>query len=262
MKGNGEPRNIPYRLSNIEVGNLSQTILVFYSLILRSWSAAVFFPRLCCARVRGSVVSSSRLSRGFTLLELIVALALFGTLSMLTYSSLRAMMDGQQQISRESERLAVVQMAVARLGLDIQQTVGRSIRDEYGHRQPALVFGASLGGDLELTRTGWENPGGGKRSNMQRITYRLDDGELIRESWRVLDRAPGNEPFRQALLSEVTDFQSRFLDGSGVWHDNWPPPAATPNYDLLPRAVEIWLELEDWGRIRRLFPLAAVAVGQ
>ena len=202
---------------------------------------------------------------GFTLLELLVALSLFAVLSLLTYTSLRAMITSREHTARESERLAAVQMAVARLGLEIQQAQARGIRDEYGNPQPAMHFGTLPGAGLEFTRGGRPLPlpgtGGG---NLVRLRYLLDGDELIRESWPVLDRGPGLETFRQPILDGVEAFEIRFLDNTGVWHSYWPPQAVfTPGQaamtadDRLPAAVEVWLELADWGRIRRLFPLAA-----
>ncbi|MFH7320071.1 type II secretion system minor pseudopilin GspJ [Desulfurivibrio sp. D14AmB] len=201
--------------------------------------------------------------RGFTLLELLVALALFAVLSLLTFSSLRAMIDSREQTRVEGERLAAVQMAVSRLALDIQQARDRGIRDEYGRHQPAMLYGLLAGAGLELTRGGHRGLDPQRSgSGMQRLRYLLDDGRLIRESWPVLDRGPGLTTFRQPVLEGVELFEARFLDSQGIWHGSWPPivpvpPEGGPSFDdRLPVAVELLLELEDWGRLRRLLPLA------
>jgi general secretion pathway protein J len=192
---------------------------------------------------------------GFTLLELVVAMALFAVVSVMTYSSLRAMLDSRQRVEQETARLAAVQITITRMARDLGQATDRGIRDEFGNRQPALIFHSFRGDGLEFTRGGWRNPTGRKRSSLQRVAYRLDNGELLRSSWPVLDRDVAAKPYSQPLLDKVTRFQVRFLDGTANWHDEWPPPAA-PEPDRLPMAVEVWLELEDWGRLRRLVPLA------
>jgi general secretion pathway protein J len=189
---------------------------------------------------------------GFTLLELVVAMALFAVLSVMTYSSLRAMLDSRHQVEEETARLAAVQITMTRLARDLGQATDREIRDEFGNRQPALISHPFRAEGLEFTRGGWRNPTGKKRSSLQRVAYRLDNGELLRSSWPTLDRDVAAKPFSQPLIDKVSRFQVRFLDGTGNWHDEWPLPAAT---DPLPLAVEVWLELEDWGRLRRLVPL-------
>jgi len=198
--------------------------------------------------------------RGFTLLELLVALVLFAVLSLLTYSSLRAMIDSNRQISLEGERLATVQMAMARLALDVQQAQARGIRDEYGNRQPAMIYGALPAAGFEFTRGGRSGSTPGRANgNLQRLRYLLDGQELIRESWSSLDREIRPTTFRQTVLDRVTDFEVRFLDEHGLWHSHWPPLAPggadSLSEERLPAAVEVWVELEDWGRLRRLFPL-------
>lgn len=204
--------------------------------------------------------------RGFTLLELLVALALFGVLSLLTHTSLRGMIDARQQVTAQSRSLAELQIALSRLGLDLQQARDRSIRDEYGQRRPALLYGALPAAGLEFTRAGRRAYGNRPGAPLQRVRYRLEDRELLRETWPVLDRGPGLQPFGQPMLSGVEEFELRFLDQQGQWRNHWPPqpfnsgsgPGAGAD-ELLPRAVEVWLELAEWGRIRRLFPLAVGA---
>lgn len=212
--------------------------------------------------------------RGFTLLELLVALALFGVLSLLTYTSLRGMIDARQQVAGQSQSLAELQIALARLGQDLQQARDRSIRDQYGQRRPALLYSALPAAGLEFTRAGRRAYGNRPGAPLQRVRYRLEDRELLRETWPVLDRGPGSQPFGQPILSGVEEFELRFLDQQGQWRNHWPPQplnqragqragqGAEPgagDEELLPRAVEVWLELEKWGRIRRLFPLAVGA---
>ncbi|MDF1613749.1 type II secretion system minor pseudopilin GspJ [Desulfurivibrio dismutans] len=217
-----------------------------------------------------------KVSGGFTLLELLVALALFSVLSMLTFTSIQAMLDSRQQTRLEADRLAAVQMTFARLELDLQQARARGVRDEYGNHRPAMYYGLNPDDGLSMTRGGRAVYVPGRAGNsLQRLRYRLEDGELFRETWPVLDRGPRLEPFSQRLLDGVEALEIRFLDQQGSWHERWPPDTVQPGMppaadreegeepppvafpvELLPAGVEIWLELEDWGRLRRLFPIS------
>lgn len=198
-------------------------------------------------------------TRGFTLLELLVALAVFAIMSVAAYGGLRNVLFTRTAVEEQNRRLAAVQLAVYRLEQDIEQAVPRGVRDEYGEPQAALIGGDLAGDKLTLTRAGWDNPLGQPRATLQRVAYRLRDGRLWRLHWDVLDRGGLNEPRETLLLDRVREFRVRFLDQDD-WRDDWPPTATDEagnksDLDALPRAVEIGLTLEDWGEIARLLPL-------
>jgi len=106
----------------------------------------------------------------------------------------------------------------------------------------------------ELTHSGWSNPAGVPRSTLQRVSYRLEDKKLMREYWVVLDRTLTGEPQSAELVDRVKTVGFRFMDGNRSWHEQWPPLgySAPDMGQLRPIAVEITLELEDWGEIKRI----------
>lgn len=194
-----------------------------------------------------------RHDRGFTLLELLVATAVFAVLSTLAYSGLHVVLQARDDTARQARRLQEVQTVLSMLEQELAQAAVRSIRDENGEMRPAVVGGAEMN-MLEFTRAGWANPAELTRSNLQRVAYGYRDGELRRASWRVLDRAQDSAATQSVILTEVKAWQLRFLDRDRVWREEWPPlggGVVTP----LPLAVEVNLELRDWGLVRRLLRL-------
>lgn len=194
--------------------------------------------------------------RGFTLLELMVALAVFSIMATAAYSGLRNVLFTRAAVEAQSQRLAAVQLAVFRIEQDIGQAVRRGIRDEYGEAQAAMSGGELTDDRLILTRAGWDNPLGQPRADLQRVAYRLREGRLWRLHWDVLDRGGALEPRETLLLEKVRAFRTRFLEGD-EWRNEWPPTPTDDadrkkKLDVLPRAVEISLTLEDWGEITRL----------
>lgn len=196
-------------------------------------------------------------SRGFTLLELLVALAVFAMVALMAYSGLRSVLYSKQITEQRAARMQHLQSAVLMLERDLGQiALLRGIRDEYGDAQPPLRtadFGAIT---LEFTRAGWPNPTGMARSTLQRVAYGIKEDALWRYAWRVLDRAQQSTPDGIALLEGVREMRLRYRDDAGEWHEHWPPvglaqAAPVPS----PTALEVSLELEDLGVIRRLFPL-------
>jgi general secretion pathway protein J len=200
----------------------------------------------------GAAIQSSA---GFTLLELLVALAIFSLLAVMSYNGLKIVLDQQAATEVQAEALAELQKVYLLLQRDVEQVVPRPIRDEYGDEQPALA-----GGDaLQLTRGGWSNPAGRLRSSLQRVGYAFEDGQLVRYSWGVLDRAQDSEPQRQPLIGDIGEMTIRYLDGKNEWQDRWPNPLAsgdgTAVMTALPRAVEITLDHEKFGPLVWVFRL-------
>ena len=200
--------------------------------------------------------ASSTGCAGFTLLELLVALAIFGLLATMSYSGLRVVLEQQAGTEIEAERLGELQKIYLLMQRDLEQVVPRPVRDEFGDQRPAL-----LGGDsLELTRGGWNNPAGRLRSTLQRVGYNHEDQQLVRYIWSVLDRAQDSEPIRQPLAENIEELQIRYLGENNEWQDEWPEAkAAGGGAEVepppVPKAVEVSIDHEHYGLLVWLFQL-------
>lgn len=197
-----------------------------------------------------------REASGFTLLELLIAVAVFAIMAALAYGGLSSVLRAREESTASALRLRALQQTMLLLGRDLDQALPRTIRDEYGDVKPALYGGTDW---IEFTHDGWANPTAATRSELQRVAYTVRDKQLVRDSWQVLDRAPDSKPYEAPLLDKVKSLQLRYLDAAGNWQESWPSQQSdntSPQQQLpLPRAVEVTLELERWGTIRRLFRL-------
>ena len=197
-------------------------------------------------------------TRGFTLLELLLAVSLLAIVTATAFVGFNSMLATKDSVETAGDRLAVIQKAFIMMGRDFAQISPRSIRDEYGFRQPAVYRRTSGFFGLEFTRNGWLNSGAHSRSNLQRVAYGLVDGALVRKHWLHLDRAGAGRPLEQIVLAGVTEFSMEFLDADGHWRNSWPPEtsvagAPVANDSMLPKALAITLDLEGWGKIKRIF---------
>jgi general secretion pathway protein J len=200
-----------------------------------------------------------RFRNGFTLIEVLVALAVFGVLSVMAYMALGQTLSNADMLGERMERLEAIQRAIRYLDSDLMQAAPRPVRGLLGDGyEPAIRSSFASEYALEVTHGGWTNPAGLPRGTLQRSAYRIEDGELIRYHWRVLDRTINNEPIETVLLDGVESIVFRYLTSDGEGSEQWPP-ANVPGpggFRLRPRGVEILLTLTDEGEIRRLVEVA------
>jgi general secretion pathway protein J len=196
-----------------------------------------------------------RRSGGFTLIELLVAIAIFAIIAALAYGGLDSVVNQRRKTAAAMQQLRTMQLAITIMERDFGQLVPRTIRDSLqGMPLPAIMGNPQNLPQVEFTRGGWSNPLAEVRSTQQRVAYELDNGNLLRLSWTELDRVDQTQPLKQTLLTDVTAFSLRYMDGNGQWQEQWPPLNTSANLYLarLPRAVEIKLTLKDRGEFTRL----------
>ena len=197
----------------------------------------------------------SRRCCGFTLLELMVAIAIFSFLATAMYTGIRQIVIEREVIVARADELANLQRAVRYLNTDFAQMHPRVVRDELGRdKLGALITDPSSDTvAIEFSRDGWRNPASRPRGTLQRVQYRIEEDVLIREYWPVMDRLLGDEPRTLELLEGVEDMEIAFLDQDNEWQPDWPPTnAGNVSLDQLPKAVRYRFTLDSFGEIERI----------
>ncbi len=204
-----------------------------------------------------SLRNNARRQTGFTLLELLVAITVFATMSVMAYGGLRNVIDNSGASEQALNRLKDVQTSISAISRDLTQIVRRDIRDNYGNVQAYLLTPQNPDLIIEFSRSGHRNPAGLLRSNLQRVAYQLQDNKLYRLHWPQMDRAPGVEPYKSEILDKVDAIDFRFLDDKQNWHNQWPPlNAGAEQTAPVLSAIEISIKLADWGEIKRLYEVS------
>ena len=192
---------------------------------------------------------------GFTLMEMLVALAVFAVLGVISATLMSQMLTNEERMGQRSERLGEVQRAMSILKRDLMQITNRPVRDMLGDPLPAVVIDSN--GLIEFSRLGWRNPLRSPRSELQRVAYRMHDGNLLRTYWSVLDRSQDTEPLTQRLLADVDGVEFLALDANGEQHGFWPlrPGEENAAGDAL-AAIVMRLECAPFGLVERIWPVA------
>ncbi|UQV18782.1 type II secretion system minor pseudopilin GspJ [Brevundimonas albigilva] len=189
---------------------------------------------------------------GFTLVEVLVALAVFALIAAAGALVLARTIDTRFIVHEHAERIAELQRMRALLKADLAQAAPRRTRAPTGRPLPRALMGQTVPGDpvLTLVRAAWSNPDGAARPGLQRVEYRVVENRLERRASTYLDGARAGPP--QVLYRGVSDVAVTFIqDGSEA-------PAFLSSRDRpLPQAVRIVMTLDGLGRVDQLFAVSA-----
>lgn len=213
-----------------------------------------------------------RQSRGFTLLEVMVAISVFAVVAAGVYRVLSAMVETQDKIVSHSQGLRDMQRALWIISADMNQLVMRDVREPNDDRSPALI--ADIDDYLLLfTRQGVRNPLLFNRSDMERVAYSLGPEpisaidkdvapkrdtkarHLLRHSWSATDKKDDAEETVQVLFRDVEEVELEFLDEDGDWKNDWPEKKLNDKAHtrILPEGIRLTIHSEKYGKLMRVF---------
>jgi general secretion pathway protein J len=194
---------------------------------------------------------TERVEGGFSLLELLVALAIFALASLIAYSGLNAVTSAKRALDQEIRFWRELGQVFDRMDMDFVQIVPHVLRSDDGQLHPPLRGSRvdDAGFFIELARFD------GERTPVQAV-YRCDHGVLrlslepINGRRRVPTAATAEEPIPD-LLQNVESCQADYLDTDNTWGSAWPGDQTAPK----PRAIRIGLTLAGRGKFERIYNL-------
>ena len=203
--------------------------------------------------------ATMRKTKGFTFIEMMLALVIFAMLAMATQTVFRNVIDSKDTIEHTSAQLSDLQRAMILIEGDFHQIAQRKVRingeapaDDYLRAEPFLLDSDENG--IAFVRDGWTNPVLIlPRSEMQAVGYRTKENVLERLYTNYVDADTSTEPRVQQLLEGVSKIELRyFIDDE--WQEELPD-------DKWPALIKLILHTETFGEIERVFPLFAKTEG-
>lgn len=197
--------------------------------------------------------------RGFTLLEMLIAIAIFAMIGLASNAVLSTVLTNDEVTRTFSTRLKALQQGFGAIERDLAQMVARTPRLLEGGRG-STVF--QTGNDildseseaLVFYRLGWLNPDGLlPRGSLQSVAYVVHEGRLERWYFPYPEPEFGAEPIKTVVIDKVLSVEySFFMD------DKWERKVEATK---LPKAIAMEIEIEGLGKIQRKFllPLGAAA---
>ena len=190
-------------------------------------------------------------ARGFTLIEVLLALLILAVIAVLGYRAVSSLSDSETKLSNEATRWRTLELFFSRLEGDLRQAMPRPARLD-DTRMPEWIGSADVNGNstLEFSRAGPEftlEAG----SAGQRLAYGFHDGTVEVRYWASYDRPRNVEPTAYPLVADIAQFHLSYLTRSGEWSDVWPVSGEAD----LPRAVRVQLALVSGESIERWLAL-------
>ncbi|MBT1446086.1 type II secretion system minor pseudopilin GspJ [Shewanella sp. JM162201] len=191
--------------------------------------------------------------RGFTLIEMLLAIAIFALLGLAANTVLGTVLKNDEVTKDFSNRLRYLQQGFGAIERDLGQMVARTPRLlEGGRGTTVLQTGADIldseSEALVFYRIGWLNPDGKlPRGSVQSVAYVVQEGKLERWYYPYPEPEFGAEPIKDVLFDKVLAVEYAFYVG-----DKWEKKIEAT---ALPSAIAMEIELEGFGKIQRKFLL-------
>ncbi|MDD1783586.1 type II secretion system minor pseudopilin GspJ [Enterovibrio sp. ZSDZ35] len=195
-------------------------------------------------------------TKGFTLIEVLLALAIFGMIAIGVQQVFSGVVKSNEQTQEASESLKTLQRALIIMDSDFRQMLARQYRNGGEDAEEKLLEfsenlldSESLG--IRFVRGGWINPQQlFPRGEVVKVGYRIQDDTLERIRWMYPDDSSANEPAVMPIMDGVTDLSVEVL-GEESWVKSWDTPLT------MPKAIRLKLETERYGELTRIYMLPA-----
>lgn len=194
-------------------------------------------------------------SRGYTLIEVIVALSVFAIIATMTSSVMYHVFDTRARVALQASQLDELQLVMTLLNHDTAQFIPRTIRAQDVRTFPAFTGTHQY---MEFTRGGLVNPNAAaKRSTLKRVAYLCKKDSLIRRSWESLDIPVRTRFEDKILLDHLKACSIAYVSKYHQIMPEWQVYSVEKNQKIetLPSGIKLTINPFGWGSMELLFVL-------
>jgi len=193
--------------------------------------------------------------RGYTLIEVLIALLIFAIITSTTGTVVYQVLNTRERVAVVSNELNALELALLRVTQDLRQFVARSVHDAQNQRYAEFVGQRTY---LEFTRDGLQHPlNTNPESSLERIAYLCEGSQLVRRRFSGLD-IPSRQSFEDTvILDQLSTCYFEYLADYNQFLPEWRVYFIEARHKVLamPKAVQLTLEPAHWGVLSRLFLL-------
>lgn len=196
-------------------------------------------------------------NKGFTLIELMVAIMIFAIIAVISYRTLSALIATKEVVERAQDKWGGISKTMNQMSVYCNRIVPLTILDVDGSTMPAILGKNKLTGNfdsqLEMTTSGFIGDLAYGSTPPKRVGFRYANGKLFLVIWPVLNRAPNSKPDMILLSSQIAAFTVKYLYQDQQWYDTWP--LNLNGYAALPIAIKMYLKMNSGEEISRQWAL-------
>jgi general secretion pathway protein J len=196
-------------------------------------------------------------SKGFTLIELMVAIIIFAFISVVSYRIVTSLVSVKEIAGKAQEKWGNMSVAMSNFGGSWNRLIPLVARDENGNVLAAITGKSKLSGkydsQLEMTLSGFIGNAVQGTSPPKRVGYRFSNGSLYLVTWPALNRVLTTQPEVDLLIDNVSQLKVWFLYPDSQWRDSWPPVGGDPT--VLPNGLKLLINLKSGESIDRVWSL-------
>lgn len=179
------------------------------------------------------------MKKGFTLIEVLISLAILSIISIVSTNFLQSSIDLRNQSKSKVDDIKVFNLGVSTIRRDLMSTVNLPMRDNFGNQLPNFI-GSNT--DKKITFLGFINRIDSSRSSISRIEYLFDDTKFIRRVYFTADPYDYDDHIDSVIFDNIDDVEISFLSDNR-WFTEWP--AGQTAAFKIPKLVKIEINDKD-----------------
>ena len=193
-------------------------------------------------------------AKGFTLIEILVAIFLASLIVILVFSGLSTSLSMNEKTLNRSNLLSQITLTDKIIKRDLLHALDRKARDERGDELDSPLFGETLLNEGIFLAFSIHTPiKDNSQGALKWVEYSKEGTQIIRSEYSYADKVLDSLKHTSILLESVDSLDLKFFN-QGSFTEVWPPQEMV-EFSELPQMIEISFKFKLYGDIFRRYLL-------